>query len=83
MHIKSGGSDDHIFYPRNDPIGNLALDHSVYPLANTQRSGRLAAGETIMPALEFMVPVYSMTAILIAMTLAYIIVWWTHRSDPL
>ena len=76
-------NNDHIFYPRNDTIGNPALDHSVYPLANTQRSGRLAAGETIMPALEFMVPLYSMTAILIAMTLAYIIVWWMHRRDPL
>jgi len=77
-------NNDHIFYPRNDTIGNPASDHSVYPLANTLRSGRPAAGETIMPAPpEFMVLLYSMTVILIAMTLAYIIVWWMHRRDPL
>jgi len=73
-------NNDHIFYPRNDPIGNPASDRGVYPLANTQRS---VAGETIMPAPpEFMVLLYSMTAILIAMTLAYITEWWTHRRDP-
>jgi len=31
----------------------------------------------------FMVLLYAVTVISIAMTLAYIIEWWTHRSDPL
>jgi len=65
--------------PCSIPNNGFASDHSVYPLANTQRS---VAGETIMPALEFMVLLYSMTAILIAMTLAYITEWWMHRRDP-
>jgi len=69
--------------PCSIPNNGFDSDHSVYPLANTQRSGRLAAGETIMPApLEFMVLLYSMTAILIAMTLAYITERWMHRRDP-
>jgi len=67
--------------PCSIPNHGSALDHSVYPLANTQRSGRLAAGETIMPAPpEFMVLRYSMTAILIAMTLAYITEWWIRNK---
>jgi len=68
--------------PCSIPNHGSALDHSVYPLANTQRSGRLAAGETIMPAPpEFMVLRYSMTAILVII-LAYIIERWMHRRDP-
>ena len=36
-----------------------------------------------MPApQEFMVLLYSMTAILVAMTLAYITERWMHRRDP-
>ena len=31
---------------------------------------------------EFMFLLYAVTAILIAMQLAYIIEWWTHRRDP-
>ena len=70
--------------PCSIPNHGLALDHSVYPLTNTFRSGRLVAGEPIMPAPpEFMVLLYAVTAILIAMQLAYIIEWWIHRSDPL
>ena len=63
--------------PCSIPNHGPALDHSVYPLANTQRS---VAGETIVPALEFMVPVYSMIAILVAMILAYIIEWWMRNK---
>ena len=31
---------------------------------------------------EFTVLLYAVTAYLIAMPLAYIIEWWTHRRDP-
>ena len=73
---------DHIFCPRNDSNNGPALYHSVYPLTNTQRSGRLAAGEVeIMPAPpEYLILLFATSAVALAATLAWITEWWIRNK---
>ena len=68
--------------PCSIPNNGPASDHSVYPLANTQRSGRLAAGEVeIMPAPpEYLILLFATSAVALAATLAYITEWWIRNK---